>query len=139
MSKTYPELSKSGFDSNLYACNVIFTLWQGSADRIRTKSIKRRMRPGSEHFNSWQDMSAMKHLSELAGKLWWQWWSWWQNLYLGDFDWMLVSDGYVKRYWMLVTKMVITVTNILKFHQHIASPTSVTNIDVTLVAGIFWI
>ena len=44
----------------------------------------------------------------------------------------------VKRYWMLVTKMVLAVTNILKFHQHIASPTSVTNMDViqTLVASI---
>ena len=26
MSKTYPELSKSGLDSNCYACNVIFDL-----------------------------------------------------------------------------------------------------------------
>ena len=66
MSKTYPELSKSGFDSNLHACNVIFTWWQGSADLIRTTLSNQglesglRIRPGSEN------MATIENLSNLA-------------------------------------------------------------------------
>jgi len=54
---------------------------------------------------------------------------WWQYSDDGDIFWVLVPDAYVKRCWMLVTKMTKPRLTSFSCHQHISFSTSVTNID----------
>ena len=58
---------------------------------------------------------------------------WWQFSGVSDDISILIPDAFIRRYMMLVTKTVKTVTNILKFSATHSSPTFVTNIDVAIL------
>ena len=84
---------------------------------------------------------------KLFGLIWWHWcwWHrdvgdlelvtilgfWWKNFDLSEIFWMLVPDAYVKDSWCWWPKWLKPSPISSIGHQHIPSPSSVINIDVT--------